>query len=170
MKRPRSDQAGWRTPLCILALVGLVSIAQADEASQRAFVAKWAGSYNTEGFLKEPAVRMELQQLLGTTFNHLMRNVDVRGGVDLSGETLSLTGNAPHQGTEEEAIVCATVLPLKTIVEAGIFSNGVITVYSREKQYEHASICIKDWITQVNSGHKDRFLLPANVRMAIPPP
>jgi len=31
--------------------------------------------------------------------------------------------NAPHQGTEEEAIVCATVLPLNTVVEAAILSR-----------------------------------------------
>ncbi|HEY6072703.1 MAG TPA: hypothetical protein VIV15_04725 [Anaerolineales bacterium] len=30
--------------------------ARADEATQRAEIAKWAGSYHTEGFLKEPAV------------------------------------------------------------------------------------------------------------------
>jgi hypothetical protein len=144
--------------------------AQADEATQRAMIAKWAGSYDTEGFLKEPAVRPELQTLLGAEMDHLLQNLIVKGGVDLSSETLSVIGNAPHRGTEEEAIVCVTVLPQHTIVEAAILSNGKITVYSREKQYEYGSICIKDWITQANSSHKDRFVQPMNVQMKVPTP
>ena len=100
--------------------------------------------------------------------DHLLRNLNVRGAVDLSGETLSVNGNAPHQGTEEEAIVCVTVLPLKTIVEAAIFSKGAVTVFTRAEKYEYSSICIKDWITLANSGHADRFVQPANVRVVKP--
>ena len=144
------------------------SPAQSDEASARSMIAKWAGSYDTDAFLKEPAVRAELQELLGPELKHLMHNLNVRGAVDLSSQTLSVSGNAPHQGTEEEAIVCATVLPLKTIVEAAILSKGAVTVYTRAEKYEYASICIKDWITLANSRHADRFEQPANVRMVKP--
>jgi len=168
MTHPRPDTVVWHTVLCIVALVGLGSAAQADEVSQRAFIAKWAGSYNSEGFLKEPAVRRELQQLLGAQMGHLLHNLNVRGAVDLDDETLSVNGNAPHQGTEEEAIVCATILPLKTIVEAAIFSKSAVTVYTRDATYENASICIKDWITLVNFGHIDRVKQPANVRVLTP--
>jgi hypothetical protein len=155
----------WIASIGVVAVFASAGAAQGDQANQRAMIAKWAGSYNTEGFLKGPTVRAELQKLLGSEMSHLMHNLDVRGGVDLSGETLSVNGNAPHQGTEEEAIVCVTVLPLKTIVEAGILSKGAVTVYTREETYENASICIKDWITLVNSGHADRFVQPANVRV-----
>lgn len=152
-----------------VAAIGLGSVARAGEASQRAFTAKWAGSYDNVGFLQQQAVRRELQMLLGAELDHLLQNLNVSGAVDLSGETLSVSGNAPHQGTEEEAIVCVTVLPLETIVEAAVFSKGAIAVYSRRKQYDSASICVKDWITQVNSGHKDRFVQPANVQVTVPP-
>lgn len=157
-----------------IAITGVVAVfasagaARADQVTQRTMIAKWAGSYNTEGFLMEPAVHSKLQKLLGKELDHLMHNMDVRGGVDLSGETLSVNGNAPHQGTEEEAIVCVTVLPLNTIVEAAILSKGAVTVYTRAEKYENASICIKDWITLVNSGHADRFVQPANVRVVKP--
>ena len=151
-----------------VAVISLGSVARADEASQRAFIAKWAGSYNNVGFLQQPAVRGELQSLLGAELVHLLQNLNVSGSVDLSGETLSVNGNAPHQGTEEEAIVCVTILPLETIVEAAVLSKGAITVYSRKKQYESASVCVKDWITQANSGHKDRFVQPANVQASAP--
>ena len=155
-------------------MVGIASVfvsamaARSDQATPRAMIATWAGSYNTEGFLKELAVRGELQKLLGGELDHLLHNLNGRGAVDLSGETLSVNGNAPHQGTEEEAIVCVTVLPLNTIVEAAILSKGAVTVYTRAEKYEYATICIKDWITLVNSGHADRFVQPANVRVVKP--
>jgi hypothetical protein len=158
----------WVAIIGVIAVFGSAGTAQGDQATQRAMIAKWAGSYNTEGFLKAPIVRAELQKLLGKELDHLMHNLDVRGGVDLSGETLSVIGNAPHQGTEEEAIVCVTVLPLNTNVEAAILSKDAVTVYTRAEKYENASICIKDWITLVNSGHADRFVQPANVRVVKP--
>ena len=160
--------------IALIAVIGMASVfmsataAQGDQATQRAMIAKWAGSYNPEGLLNEPAVRGELQKLLGAEMDHLLRNLNVRAGVDLSGETLSVNGNAPHRGTEEEAIVCVTVLPLKTIVEAAILSKSAVTIYSRNTTYENASICIKDWITLVNSGHIDRFQQPKNVHVVKP--
>jgi hypothetical protein len=153
----------------VAVVLACASSAQSDEAAQRAMIAKWAGSYNTEGFLTEPVVRRELQELLGAEMDHLLHNLNVRGAVDLSSETLSVNGNAPHQGTEEEAIVCVTVLPRDTIVEAAILSKQTISVYARQNRYDHTSICIKDWITLANSRHMDRIKQPANVLMAAPP-
>jgi hypothetical protein len=154
--------------LSTVAVFASAAVAQGVESTQRAMIAKWAGNYDTDAFLRLQAVHTELQKLLGSELDHLMHNLNVRGAVDLSGQTLSVNGNAPHRGTEEEAIVCVTVLPLNTIVEAAILSKGAITVYSREKQYENASICIKDWITLANSRHADRIKQPANVRMVMP--
>ena len=154
--------------LSTVAALASAAVAQGDEVTQRAMIAKWAGSYNTGSFLKEPAVHTELQKLLGTELDHLMHNLDVRGAVDLSSETLSVNGNAPHQGTEEEAIVCVTVLPSNTIVEAAILSKGAVMVFTRAEKYEYASICIKDWITLANSGHADRVHQPANVQVVTP--
>lgn len=158
----------WIVVIVIVAVFASATVAQGDEATQRALIAKYAGSYDTDAFLKEPAVSAELQKLLGQEVKHLMQNLNVKGAVDLSGETLSINGNAPHQGTEEEAIVCVSVLPLKMIVEAAILSKGTVTVFTRAEQYEYASICIKDWITLANSGHVDRFVQPANVRVVGP--
>ena len=82
---------------CISALVICAPPAHGDEATARAMIAKWAGNYDTDAFLKEPAVSGELRKLLGSEMGHLLRNLDVRGAVDLSSETLSINGNAPHQ-------------------------------------------------------------------------
>lgn len=142
--------------------------AQSDEvdaraSATRAMIVKWAGNYDTDAFLRLPAVHKELQKLIGSELEHLMHNLNVRGAVDLSGETLSINGNAPHQGTEEEAIVCVGAGSMA--VEAAILSKETVTVYTRAEKYEYASICIKDWITLANSRHADRFVQPANVRV-----
>jgi hypothetical protein len=152
--------------ICIVTVFAEAAAAQGDAASGRAMIGKYAGSYATGAFLKEPAVHTELQKLLGAEMSHLMDNLNVKGAVDLSGETLSVNGNAPHKGTEEEAIVCVT--PFNMTVEAAILSNGTVTVFTRAEKYEYMSICIKDWITLVNSGHADRFEQPANVRVVKP--
>ena len=75
-----------------------------------------------------------------------------------------INGNAPHQGTEEEAVVCVSTYNLDAT--AAIYSKGIVTAYSRDKTYENLPRCIKDWITLVNSQHSDRVQQPKNVRMA----
>jgi len=79
---------------------------------------------------------------------------------------LSLSGNAPHQGTEEEAVVC--VVPFNMMVEAAILSKGTVTLFTRAEKYENTTLCIKDWITLANSRHVDRIERPANVRVVTP--
>lgn len=142
--------------------------AQSDDVAAHArttrdMIAKWAGNYDTDAFLSELGIHTELQKLLGSELEHLMHNLNVRGAVDLNGQTLSVNGNAPHQGTEEEAIVC--VAAGSVAVEAAILSKETVTVYTRAEKYEYASICIKDWITLANSRHADRFEQPANVKV-----
>lgn len=162
---------GWIVVISAVAVFVNAPAVQSDDAAARAsatqaMIVKWAGSYDTDAFLRLPAVRLELQKLLGSELKHLMHNLDVRGAVDLSGQTLSVNGNAPHQGTEEEAIVCVGAGNMA--VEAAILSKETVTVYTHAEKYEYASICIKDWITLANSRHADRFAQPSNVRM-VPP-
>jgi hypothetical protein len=157
---------GWIAAMSVASVFAVAAAAHGDATIGGAMIAKYAGSYATGAFLKEPAVHEELQKLLGAEMSHLMDNLNVKGVVDLSGETLSVNGNAPHQGTEEEAIVCVT--PFNMTVEAAILSKGTVTVFTRAEKYEYASICIKDWITLVNSGHADRFEKPANVLVVKP--
>ena len=49
-------------------------------------------------------------------------------------------------------------------VNAAILSAGAIAVFTRIGDYASLPLCIKDWVTQVNSGHRDRFTRPPNVR------
>lgn len=150
--------------LCVGTL--LVGAAAAQEKEAAAMRSRWAGSDDTDHFLKEPPVRSELQRLLGAQRGHLERNLNVAGSVDLVGGALQLSGNAPHQGTEEEAVVC--VIPPGKVVEAAIFSRGAVTVFAKDAQYDYVSRCIKDWITLVNSRHAARINQPRNVRVVVP--
>jgi hypothetical protein len=67
-----------------------------------------------------------------------------------------------------EGIVCIADHGPTPLVEAAIFSKGKIAVYAKAAQYDYLMICIKDWITQVNSGHRDRMAQPKNVLLAKP--
>lgn len=139
------------------------------ETQARALLAKYTaspGRDDTDAFLKEPAIRAQLQRLAGSQLPRLMQNLDVRGSIDFVSGGFKISGNAPHQGTEEEGVIC--VNPYGPIVEAAIFSRGRITVFAAVEQYEYLTLCVKDWITQVNSGHRDRSYQPKNVTVQRP--
>jgi len=139
--------------------------AKAREAQAKALLAKYTaapGRDDSEGLLKEPAVRAELQRVVGNQLPKLMQNTNVRGSIAYDGGSLVVSGNAPHKGGEEEGVIC--VNPYSPgLVEAAIFSRGKITVFAAAEKYEYLSLCVKDWITQVNSGHRDRTTQPKNV-------
>ena len=134
-----------------------------DSAGIPALVTRYAGSYDTAALLGEPFVSVALDTLLGPKKQHFMANLDVRGSVDLVSGVLSLAGNAAHHGGEEEAVVCLE--PFSCNVSVGLLSEGVITVYSSSPDYYGQNLCIKDWITQVNSAHRDRLWKPDNVQL-----
>ena len=139
--------------------------AKAREAQAKALLAKYTaapGRDDSEGLLKEPAVSAELKRVVGNQLPKLMQNTNVRGAIAYDGGSLVVSGNAPHKGGEEEGVIC--VNPYSPgLVEAAIFSRGKITVFATAEKYEYLSLCVKDWITQVNSGHRDRTTQPKNV-------
>ena len=131
--------------------------------TEQELVRQYAGSYDTDALLREDFVRKKLVTMLGDELQHFFENLNVRGSVDLVSNTLSLAGNAAHQGGEEEAVLCVAAYNLE--VSVALLSEGVISVFSTTRDYASLNRCIKDWITQVNSGHADRFVAPQNVRM-----
>ena len=139
--------------------------AKAREAQAKALLAKYTaspGRDDSDGLLKEPAVSAELKRVVGNQLPKLMQNTNVRGSIAYDGGSLVVSGNAPHKGGEEEGVIC--VNPYSPgLVEAAIFSRGKITVFATAEKYEYLSLCVKDWITQVNSGHRDRTTQPKNV-------
>ena len=67
-----------------------------------------------------------------------------------------------HRGGEEEGVICVNPHS-PSLVEAATFSLGKIAVFAAAQKYEYLTLCVKDWITQVNSGHRDRTTQPKNV-------
>jgi len=167
MKRPFGyfpGRAFLSTLVLAFVLSGLPLAQSPDTDAGKQLLRDFAGSDDTDALLRHPKVRPQLQELLGSELPRLMGNLDVRGSVEVVGGDLSVSGNAPHQGTVEEAVVCISFYNMT--VGAAIFSKGTITAYSRGKTYDSLPRCVRDWITQVNSEHQDRIHQPKNVRMA----
>lgn len=172
MRSPRPLDARWRplAPIAVAAIVALAvlaatgALAQPGAAPTRLLMKKYIGNPDTDALLKEPGVRAPLEAMLGKQMPQLLRNLNVRSDVELIGGALALSGNAPHKGGEEEAIVCIADHGPTPHVEAAIFSKGRVTVYAKAPQHEYLMRCVKDWITQVNSGHRDRMTQPKNVQ------
>jgi len=127
---------------------------------------KYVGSPDYPALLKEPAVKAKLQAVVGKQLPALMRNIDVTGDMGLVSGAITISGNASHKGGEEEGVIC--VAEYDGTVQAAILSKGRITVFAKDAKYDGLMICIKDWITQVNSGHRDRFAQPKNVQFSKP--
>jgi hypothetical protein len=150
-----------------IALLGALILGAADappKVDGQKLKREFAGSADTDAFLRDPGLRAALVSLLGASMAHLESNLNVRAEVDLVGGQLRLSGNAPHAGTEEEAVLCVAVHD--GAVNAAILSGGAITVFTKSADYASLPLCIKDWVTQVNSAHRDRFAKPANVHRA----
>jgi len=141
----------------------LVPAQNPNQAIGKQLLQKYAGNDDWQSLYGHPKVLPRLQQLLGPELRHLRSNLEVSGAVDVVGGDLSINGNAPHQGTEEEAVVCISTYNLEA--SAATFSKRTVTIYSRASSYEYLSRCIKDWITLVNSEHRDRTTQPKNVRI-----
>lgn len=149
-----------------IGIAALAIVATASSAQGTPALRKYVGSPDYPALLKEPTVKANLQAVVGKQLPALMRNLNVTGDIDRIGGALAIVGNAPHKGGEEEGVICVSEFDGK--VEAAIFSKARITVFAKDRNYEFLMLCIKDWITQVNSGHRDRFKQPANVQFGKP--
>jgi hypothetical protein len=153
----------------VLALLLLLPMGAAAQAPTRPLLKKYIGNPDTDALLKEPAVRSQLEAMLGKQLPTLIRNLNVKGEVELSNGALALSGNAAHKGGEEEAVVCIADQGPVPYVEAAIYSKGKVSVFTKSAQYDGVMLCVKDWITQVNSGHRDRMAQPKNVQLVVKP-
>jgi hypothetical protein len=153
--------------LLALAAWALPAAAPADDETARAQIARYVGTWQVEAFLAKPGVRDELHALLGPRLGALERNLSVNGGVEFIGGLLAVRGNAPRRGTEEEAVVCVQPSGATPAVHAAIYSERAVSVFSRQVRFTWLPVCIRDWVTLVNTEHAGRFAQPANVRMVV---
>lgn len=134
-----------------------------DEA--RILLQRYAASWDLDALLAEPPVAREWQALPAEARDLLLRNLSVRGPVDVYGGALSIMGNAPHRGGEDEALLCIEVLGGACRLHAAILSAGRVTIYTRGERYNYLPICVRDWVALVSTGHHYRLRQPANVEM-----
>lgn len=121
----------------------------------------YIGSYQSVQLLNDPRVAIPLRRLLGTHLPHFKRNLEVAGPVDLISGHLAVSGNAPHQGGLEEAVLCVSLRDAS--VSAALLSSNRIRIYTPHERYDQISRCIKDWISSANVGHNARLVMPDNV-------
>lgn len=145
------------------AMAALVTLAAAQTTPP---LRKYVGSPDYPALLKEPKVKAQLEALVGKAMPKLMHNINVTAEMGLVSGAIQISGNAPHGGGEEEGVIC--VAEYDGTTQAAILSKGRITVFAKDQRYENLMICIKDWITQANSGHRDRFAQPKNVGFGKP--
>jgi len=107
----------------VLALLLLAPMGAAAQAPSRPLLKKHIGNPDTDALLKEPPVRAPLEAMVGKQMPQLLRNLNMRSDVELIGGALALSGNAPHKGGEEEAIVCIADQGPMPLVEAAIFNT-----------------------------------------------
>lgn len=134
-----------------------------DEA--RMLLQRYVASWDLDALLAEPPVAREFQALPAAAREQLLRNLSVRGTIDVYGGALSIMGNAPHRGGEDEALLCVEVLGGAVRLHAAILSGGRVTVHTRGEQYSYLPICVRDWVAVVSTGHHYRFRPPANLEL-----
>jgi hypothetical protein len=162
---PRQIVAMRTSALIAAVLLGMVaSASQAQDKPPP--LRRYVGSPDYSALLKDPVVQPKLQAVVGKQLAALMRNISVSGGVDLVAGALAINGIAPHKGGEEEGVIC--VSEYDGTVQAAILSKGRITVFAKEPSWDGLMLCVKDWITQANSGHRDRMTQPKNVQFGRP--
>jgi len=157
------------SPLWVLLQTGCspaVSDANAQPPGET-LITRYVATWEIDAFFAEPGIAAELDALLGARRDEVMRALDVTGGIEYYRGALSVSGNAPHAGGENEAIVCVQ-LGTNVQVHVGHFVGGAITVYTRQARYDFLPTCIKDWIGLENAAHAHRLRQPGNVRLQTP--
>jgi hypothetical protein len=135
--KPRLPEARSMKPvsrLLVLVWIALAWLACAQACSGKlAGLMSYAGTYTGEAHVPldaNPAVRTRLDRLPESVREHLARNLDARGAVDLIGCHLVLSGNAAHRGGEENAVLDVNLY--SGAVTVGLLSRGRIDIYLDE--------------------------------------
>ncbi|HEY8554528.1 MAG TPA: hypothetical protein VIL43_08320 [Burkholderiales bacterium] len=135
------------------------------DAAGDALIDRYVGTWDLDELFAEPALAAELGALLGERLEHVMFALDVTGGIEYYGGGLLVSGNAPHAGGENEAIVCMQPFGADVQVHVGHYIDDTITLYTRQTRYDFLPTCIKDWVGLRNARHAHRLRQPANVRL-----
>jgi len=162
-----------RNPVWAVLLVSIAWPLAASAActGKLAAMQAYAGNYvGDKNLLAAPAVAARLQQLPTALRQHLERNLDVAGPIDLIDCSLVLRGNAPHQGPEENAIVSVNLY--SGAVTVAIHSRGHTDIYLDQDPtagsgYAAVPGPVRQWAVLADMGFP--YQQPASVRVHVPP-
>lgn len=127
------------------------------------YLHKYIGTYQSEEgpLFTDPTVKKAMAETFGDKLPHLLKNLEVRGPVNFISGNLVLSGNAPHLGGSDMAIL--VINTYRGSVHGAISSGEEIEVFSTVEKYRYLPLALKDWIVIVQSGLKHRSTKPAGV-------
>ncbi len=112
----------------VLALAFSPFTASAACTGTNAGLESWAGKYLADhNLLAAPAIASRLQRLSAKQRLNLRRSLDVSGPIRLDACHLVVSGNAPHMGTEQDAMLDVDLASGDVI--AAIHGGGRIDIY-----------------------------------------
>lgn len=148
---------------CFLLQSSRVSASPKFSAEDKQRLLAYLDTYAVERFLSDPAIKPQLERMLGSEMYHLKKNIDVHGPVGLTSRMLFVSGNAPHKGGIERGFVGINLN--NGTVCAGLFSGGKIKVYAKSIYYPHLPEAIRSWILATRAETKPNGEMPPNVEL-----
>ena len=112
-------------------------------------LAEYIGTYNYEAVLGDDEVSEKLTSMLGNDLERLQRNLTVHGVIGFNGSCLTLTGNAPRRGFDENAYL--NVCLSRGSVDVVLTGDGVIQIYSEKSQFRHLDWILRSWVFSFQS-------------------
>ena len=164
--------------LMLLALASLPFAASASCAGKLASLQSYAGMHRTgQDLLSAPDIEARLARLPGNDQLPLKRNLDASGPVQLDACHLVVSGNAPHMGTEQDAMLDVD-LASGTVI-AAIHAGGRIDIYvladpaSGAPRWDALPRAMREWAVRADMGFPKQqprnLARPASVWLHAPP-
>ncbi|TAM41685.1 MAG: hypothetical protein EPN32_07290 [Rhodanobacter sp.] len=163
----------------LLVLAAIPFAASATCGGKWANLQSYAGKYRADdNLLDAPTLAARLARLPGKERAHLQRNLDVSGPARLDACHLIVTGNAPHMGTEQDAMLEVDLA--SGVAIAAIHGGGRIDVYVLADQvaaapsWEALPKTMREWAVRADMGFPAQpprnLAQPRSVRLHAPPP
>ncbi|HET7563297.1 MAG TPA: hypothetical protein VFJ87_13045 [Rhodanobacteraceae bacterium] len=172
----RSFRRSVSAVLLVLAAISFNAVAACN--GKLANLQSYAGKYSANAdLLATPELATLLQRLPGDEATHLRRNLDVSGPVKLLNCHLVVSGNAPHMGTEQDAMLDVDLT--SGTVMAAIHGGGRIDIYvladhSTTPRWDALPRGLREWAVRADMGFPQQpprsLARPGSVRLHAPSP
>lgn len=130
--------------LCVLPVCSSLLAQSKLPAKDHQRLLSYINTYGSTKLLQDPIVRPQLVRLMGAQLQHLEINLNVAGSVGVDSDVLTVSGNAPHQGLEENGFLGVNLY--NGDAYACLLTKGKIEVYSKEAKYDYLPYPVRMWI------------------------